>query len=116
MKKTIRSFGHALRGIKYATRGRNFRIQIVCGAIAITLSTYLHISKTDWLLVILAIGLVLSMEATNTAVEEICNKFHPEKHPHIALIKDLSAGAVLIGALAAGIVGICIFIPYIQVL
>ena len=113
MSKIVRSFGHAGRGIKYALQGTNFKVQVTCAIVALLLGYFLHIDRTQFLVVILAIGLVLSMEATNTAVEEICNKFHPETHPHIALIKDLAAGAVLISAIIALIVGLIVFLPYL---
>ncbi|MFA6095587.1 MAG: diacylglycerol kinase family protein [Candidatus Paceibacterota bacterium] len=114
MTRFARSFAHALRGIRYALSGRNFRVQAIIALAVLGLSCYLRISPDEWLAVIFAIGLVLSMEATNTAVEEICNKFHPETHPHIALIKDLAAGAVLIASLAALAIGLVVFLPYIS--
>ncbi|HEU0080672.1 MAG TPA: diacylglycerol kinase family protein [Candidatus Paceibacterota bacterium] len=111
MRKTIKSFGYAAVGIGYALSGRNFRIQSAIGAIGLALAYYLHIARTEWLFIISAIGFVLALEATNTALEEVCNKFHPESHPHIALIKDLAAGAVLIASLTALTIGILIFWP-----
>lgn len=113
MKKLIRSCGHALRGIGYAFTGRNFQIQTVVAVAVIDLSLYFHITKIEWALVFLSIGLVLSLEATNSALEEVCNKFHPETHPHIALIKDLAAGAVLLSSLTAIVIGIFVFSSYI---
>ena len=112
MNKVFKSFGHALTGISYATKGRNFQIHIIAGLLAIALGVYLHITKTDLIIVILCVGFVLSAEGTNTAIEEVCNKFHPETHPHIALIKDLAAGSVLIAAIVTLIIGIVIFAPY----
>lgn len=99
-------------GLSYALKGRNFRIQLGIGALALFLGAFLDLGRTDMLVLILTCGLVLSLEATNTAVEEICNKFHPETHPHIALIKNLAAGAVLISAIAATLVGVIVFGPY----
>jgi len=113
MKRFSHGFGHALRGIRYAFTGRNFRIQAACAVIVLFLAYLLRITSTELIIVIAMIGLVLSMEATNSAVEEICNKFHPETHPHIALIKDLAAGAVLLASLTALAVGLIIFLPYL---
>ena len=112
MKRFTRSLGHAVRGIRYAFAGRNFRIQSVAAVVVVCLSAYFKISAGEWLVIIFAIGLVLSLEATNTALEEICNKFHPVTHPHIALIKDLAAGAVLISSLTTLAIGLIIFLPY----
>ena len=113
MKRLMTSFGHATMGIKEAAKGRNFRIQLAVGVLAVVLGLALNISAQNWIAIIFAGGLVLALEATNTAIEEICNKFHPETHPHIALIKNLSAGAVLIASLAALIVGIMVFGPLV---
>lgn len=113
MRRFTRSLGHALRGIRYAFTGKNFRIQVVVALAVIAVSFYFCISTIEWLMVIVSIGLVLSLEATNSALEEICNKFHPETHPHIALVKDLAAGAVLIASITTFVVGLIIFLPYL---
>lgn len=113
MKKVLKSFSHASRGIGYAFTGRNFQIQFSIGLVAVILGRYFNISTTEWLFIVLSGGLVLALEATNSALEEVCNKFHPESHPHIALIKDLAAGAVLIASIAATVIGILIFWPYL---
>jgi diacylglycerol kinase len=112
MKKFFKGFRYALTGIAYALKGRNFKIHVAAAAVILLLGIYLEISKTELMFVILLIGFVLSMETTNSAVEEICNKFHPETHPHIALIKDLAAGAVLISAITSLVIGLMIFVPY----
>lgn len=61
----------------------------------------------------LAIGLVMSLEGANTAIEEIADFIHPEFHTKIGLIKDFAAGAVFFAAVAAVIIGILIYYPYI---
>lgn len=113
MKRTVRSFQNAGRGIGYALKGRNFKIDVAAAIVVLAAGWYLRISHSDWIAIILCIGLVMSAEAANSAIEEICNKFHPETHPHIALIKDLAAGSVLIAAIAAAIVGLIVFLPYL---
>ncbi len=81
-------------------------------AILITIAGfYFHISTTEWIVQILAIGLVMGVEGINTAIEEIADFIHPEHHPKIGLIKDLSAGAVFFTALAAIIIAAIIYIP-----
>lgn len=112
MRRFLTSFVHAFRGIGYAFSGRNFQIQAIVAIIVIDIALYVQISKVEWLFVLFAIGLVLSLEATNSALEEVCNKFHPETHPHIALIKDVAAAAVLIASLTALSIGLMIFSPY----
>ena len=72
---------------------------------------YFNISKTEWLVQILAIGLVISIEGVNTAIEEVANFIHPEFHSKIGFIKDIAAGAVFIAAFFASIVGLIIYLP-----
>ncbi len=114
MKRFAKSFTHALNGIRFALKAPNVQIQLVVGLITISLGIQLQISRLDSIAVLLCIGFVLSAEVSNSAVEEICNKFHPETHPQIALIKDLAAGSVLIAAITAVAIGILIFIPYLR--
>jgi diacylglycerol kinase (ATP) len=70
-----------------------------------------NISKTEWMFHIMAWGMVLSVEALNTAVEKLCDFVHEHHHHKIGFIKDISAGAVAFTALAALAVELIIFIP-----
>jgi len=56
---------------------------------------------------------VLTLEMINTSIERILDLLHPEKHPEIKIIKDISAAAVLLAALGALVIGLKIFIPYV---
>lgn len=77
---------------------------------------YFEISKTDWLFQTLAIGMVLSIEGLNTAVEKIADFIHPDFHHKIGFIKDIAAGAVLFAALTAVAIGLIIYYPIISTL
>ena len=82
-------------------------------AIAITIAGfYFEISTNEWIAQILAIGLVISVEGLNTAVEEIANFVHPDFHDKIGYIKDVAAGAVFFAAIIAVVIGCIIYIPY----
>lgn len=72
---------------------------------------YFEISKTEWMLQLLAIGLVMGMEGANTAIEKLSDYVQPQHDRQIGLIKDLSAGAVVLVALMASIVGLLIYVP-----
>jgi diacylglycerol kinase (ATP) len=72
---------------------------------------YFEIDRVEWILQILAFGLVLSIEGMNTAVEKIADFIHPEFHDRIGFIKDIAAGAVFFAAIAAIIVGLLIYVP-----
>lgn len=116
-KKLKDSFKYALNGIKSAVQfEKNFQIEFVLGFISIVLGIFLHINTIEWLTIVGCNALVLSLELINTAIEKICNFIHAEYHPAIKLIKDISAGAVLVVAFASAIIGCIIFLPKIILL
>jgi diacylglycerol kinase len=104
----------ALNGIRIAwSEERNFKIDVIVAVLIIVASCVFGLSRDEWVVVFFLIAIVLTAETFNTALEELCDKFHPDHDPHIGKIKDLSAGAVLISATAAMIIGCVIFIPHI---
>ena len=72
-----------------------------------------HVSATDWCWIILAVSIVWTAEALNTAFEFLADAASPEFHPLVRDAKDVAAGAVLITAIAAAIIGAIIFWPYV---
>lgn len=114
VRKRIKSFSYAFKGIFYMMRTQhNFWIQIIIGLLAVFLGLILNISRFDWELVIISCGMVLTAETFNSAVETLADIVHSEQDYKIGLVKDLAAGAVLISAIAAALVGLIIFIPKI---
>ena len=110
VQKCIASFGYAFKGIGYLLRNENnIRYQLLAGVIAIGLGVYLEVNNTEWIVLIISIGLVLTAEAFNTAIEALCDVIHPDHHPQIGIVKDLAAGAVLLISITAAIVGVIIF-------
>ena len=110
----IKSAGFAFHGIKqFFTSERNGRIQAVIAVLVILAGILFPISMIEWLIVILFIALVLSMEMLNSALEKLSDKVNPDFDPEIKVIKDMAAGAVLWSSILALISGICIFIPKI---
>jgi diacylglycerol kinase (ATP) len=77
---------------------------------------YFDITATEWIAQTLCIGLIMGLEAMNTAAEAIADFIHPDFHEKIGQVKDIAAGAVLITALAATVVGLIIYIPYVEAL
>ena len=71
----------------------------------------MNISLMEWCLVTLAMGLVLSLELLNTAGEKLVDILSPDHDPRYGMVKDILAGAVLIAALAAALVGSLVFLP-----
>jgi diacylglycerol kinase len=112
MKKFFKSFMHALHGLKHALiHEQNFAIEIFCAVFVIAFSFLFDISKLEWFVVIINIGLVLMAELFNTAIENLCNMIHKEKHPTIKIVKDVAAGAVVVTSITALTCACIIFIP-----
>lgn len=113
LKKRIKSFGYAFKGIASCLK-KEHNAWIHCMAIVIVSACgfHFHITPTEWCIVLLCFGLVLSAEAFNTAIERLVNLVSPDFHPMAGDVKDVAAGAVLICAIFAAIIGCIIFIPY----
>ncbi len=113
----IKQVGFAVAGIKiFFYNERNGKIQACIALAAIVLGSVLQIKKPEWCIVILCIAIVLGAEMVNTALEKLCNLVSSEYHPAIKVIKDVSAGAVLLCSVMAAIVGLLIFVPYLYYL
>ena len=111
--KFIRSVLFACHGIAWCRQQLNFRLHLLAMLVAIAAGFYLKINGTEWIFVCLCCTLVLAMEMVNTAIEKICDLVTIEIHPLIKIIKDVSAGAVLICALGSVFTAAIIFIPKI---
>lgn len=110
MKKIITSIGHAAHGIAIVWKSqRNFKIHsvfVIClvGALLVFNVTYIETA-----LIVLAMAIVLTAEMINTAIEETWDELEPQHHPVVLRVKDTMAGAVLLSAIGAGVVGILVF-------
>ena len=114
MLKRLESFKYAFNGLRILIKEEhNARIHLFAAICVIIAGVLLKISVYEWIAVIFSIGLVFSTEIINSSIENIADFISPEKHETIKKIKDLSASAVLISAIAALIVGLIIFIPKI---
>jgi diacylglycerol kinase len=114
MNKFIRGFGFAFKGIGHAAKTQlNFRVHLVCAAIAVLLGFVLRISAAEWLWIALCIGMVLLTELLNTAIELLVDLVSPGYHEKAGRVKDMCAAAVLVTAITALAIGLVIFIPKI---
>lgn len=114
-KRLVRSFRFAFEGMYSAVKTEtNWKIGLIEAVVVIAAGFYLNLSRNDWIIIILMIGLVLSAELGNSAVEAIVNSFTDEYHPGAKLAKDFSAGSVVIIIIAAAVVGILVFWPYLH--
>ncbi len=117
MKKFIRGFGYALNGIRHAAVTQlNFRVHVVAAIVAVGAGYALHISAVEWLWIILCIAMVLAAELFNTALEFLTDLVSPEYNKKAGLVKDMAAGAVLITAICALVIGLIIFVPKLLLL
>ena len=110
----IKSVGYAFRGaLLLLNKEASIKIQFFIALLITAAGFFFNISSTEWIVQLLAIGLVMSMEGINTAVEEIANFIHPEHNNKIGLIKDIAAGAVFFASIFAIIIGLIIYLPKI---
>lgn len=108
----LESFKYALRGIANAfTTERNMRFHAVASIVVVAAGLYFHVSRLEWIALVLCSGMVFCAEIINTSIEEIVDFVSPDKNPKAARIKDLSAGAVLITAIIAIVIAGIVFIP-----
>ena len=112
--KIINSFKYAFQGIVSSFKAeRNMKIHILMMILVIIAGFIFKITKIEWIICISLFGLVISSELFNTAIETIVDIVMPEKNEKAKLAKDVSAGAVLVLAIASAIIGSMIFWPYI---
>lgn len=110
----LKSLGFALQGVVFLLRSQpNARIHLLATVLVCTAGAYFHLSRAEWLGIVVAMVLVWSAEAFNTALEELANALHPEQHPGIGRAKDVAAAAVLIAAVGAAAIGMLVFIPHL---
>ncbi len=108
----LRSFSHAFRGWWYVLRTqRNAWIHAVIATVVFIMSWWLRLDAREWAMIILTTAMVFTAEFLNTAIEAVVDLASPEKHPLAKVGKDVGAGAVLIAAAAAVLIGALILGP-----
>jgi len=114
LKRLLKSFKYALLGLgKVFWQEQNFRIHLIFTVIVLILAVYFQIQIWQFIILIFIIALVLILEIINTIFERLLDLLKPRIHQYVADIKDMTAAMVFIGALAAFIAGVLIFLPYI---
>lgn len=113
-KKQLHSFGYAWKGVRCCIgREQNLSFHLIAMILTVIAGFILDITRMEWIMVILCIGVVIAAELFNTAIEKLVDLVSPERHPIAGQVKDIAAGAVLVCAVAAAIIGLIIFIPYL---
>lgn len=111
-KARLKSFMHAWAGIVWFFKtGHNAQIHLAASVLAVALSVTLGVNKSEAIAIVFSIAFVWIAEMINTAIEKAMDFISVEKHPQIKMIKDISAGAVLVAATAACVVDGIIFLP-----
>lgn len=113
-RRHAKSFKYAFEGIMFVTISQaNFRVHLLSATLVILLGWMVGLSRVDWLFVVLLISTVLVLEMFNTVFEVLVDHLWQEEHPRAKIIKDVAAGAVLIGSIGALVSGLIIFLPYL---
>lgn len=114
-RSLLDSFNYAFDGVVYAFKTqRNMRFHFLATAIVLLLSLFFKLQKWEILILFLAIAFVIIAEMVNTAIEATVDLFTQEYHPKAAIAKNVAAGAVLVAAVAAILIGYIIFFPKIN--
>ena len=117
-KKEIKSLGNSF---KYAFQGiwssfkseRNMKIHVFMMIFVILCGIFMNINLGEWITCLILFALVIGAELFNTAIEAVVDMISLEKSPQAKLAKDISAGAVLVFAMASALIGLLIFVPKI---
>jgi diacylglycerol kinase (ATP) len=112
LRQRLNSFKYAIAGIREVVHSQpNMKIHLAVGLLAVLAGFYFSLSLTEWCAVVVAILVVLTAEAFNTALEHLTNLVSPDYHPLAGKAKDAAAGAVLLSAIGACCIGLLIFLP-----
>lgn len=114
-KKSI-GFSFAWNGLKEVVKTEhNFRFHLIASCLVMILGLYLGLTKIEWAIIFLVFGLVFVAEMINSSIEKMLDYLNPTIHPQAKMIKDISAGAVLLAAIISVIIGVIIFLPKLSV-
>lgn len=117
LRARFRSFRYAGRGIRLILlTEHNARLHAAFTLLVIAAGFLLRVTQIQWCALVLAMMAVWTAEALNTAFEFLCNVASPSFHPQVERAKDVAAGAVLISAMGAVVVGLLVFVPHLRAL
>jgi diacylglycerol kinase (ATP) len=112
LRNRLASFGYAANGLTLLVRREaNARIHLAASLIVLVSAIALQVPLADWGRLVLAMAGVWMAEAFNTAIEVLCDRVCEERDAAIGQAKDLAAGGVLIASIAAGAIGLSVFLP-----
>lgn len=115
LKRFFKSFGYAFDGIKSSLKNeQNIIVMFIAGLLVTALGFIFKLNSNEWLIILLLIGFILSLEMLNTAIEAVVNLHDGDKKSKYGKIaKDSASAAVLIISFISIIIGLIIFLPKI---
>lgn len=115
LKKRIAAFGYSFKGLAdLVTNHPHAHIHAAATVMVIVLGLYFQINREEWMFLTICIGIVWTAEAFNTSIEYLTDLVSPDYHPLAGKVKDVAAAAVLLSCIAAAIVGVFVFWPYLK--
>ncbi len=110
----FKSFGYSIEGLKYAYKfEQSMMIHVIATICVLGANIFFQVTGIEWLITLIAIGMVLSAELINTAIEAVVDLVTLEIHPLAKIAKDCASAATFVLAMMAAVIGFVIYIPYI---
>ena len=110
----LKSFGYSIDGLAYAYKyEQSMLIHVIATIGVVTANILFGISSFEWLVTLLSIGMVLSAELINTAIEAVVDLVTLEIHPLAKIAKDCGSAATFVLAMMAAAIGFVVYIPHI---
>jgi diacylglycerol kinase (ATP) len=117
LRERAYSFRHAIHGIFVVIRTQpNAWIHLAATLAVLIAGKLLNVTRGEWLALVIAIGLVWTAEALNTAIEFLADEISLERRDRLGLAKDTGAAGVLLAAITAAIIGLIVFVPHLLAL
>ena len=114
IKGRIKSFRYTFRGAFLLLKTEHsIMVQATICAVFVLIGFWIGLSRVEWIMQLFAIGLILTAESLNTAIEKLCDFIHPDYHEKIGFIKDISSGAMTFAVVASLLISLLIYYPYI---
>jgi diacylglycerol kinase (ATP) len=108
------SFTNAWKGVVAAWNTElHVRIHFLAAVVVVLAGLLLHVSLLEWIMLLVCIGMVVTAELVNTAIEKLVDMVSPDYQTQAGFIKDVAAGAVLVSAIVSFVIALLIFIPRI---
>jgi len=115
LRKMFRSFTYALKGlVLIAKEEQSFRLQVIAAVVVFFLMFYFPLRNWEKVALILVTTFVLVLELINSIFERFVDMLKPRLHFYVESIKDVMAATVFLASVAALVIGLIIFIPYLS--